>query len=133
MLQRHSSLQQVGAQDPELPNSPIAQEEDEDTDVVRQQLPGVPVCLFNGREFRERLVRDERHGTAEVQLRRLDRIGLGRPAQSLSVRTAPAVTRPGRSRPGPSARLPTSSVPPCASTISRHSVSPRPLPAGFVE
>lgn len=51
MLQRHSSLQQVGAQDPELPNSPIAQEEDEDTDVVRQQLPGVPVCLFNGREF----------------------------------------------------------------------------------
>jgi len=47
MLQ-HQKIPQVGAQDPELPNSPVAEEEDEDTDVVRQQMPGEPVCLFNG-------------------------------------------------------------------------------------
>jgi hypothetical protein len=51
MLHEHSSLPQVGAQDPELRNSPIADEEDEDTDVVRQQLPGAAVCWFNGAEF----------------------------------------------------------------------------------
>ncbi len=51
MLQK-TSLPQVGAPDPELENSPIALEEDEDTDVVRQQVPGEPVCLFNGRSFR---------------------------------------------------------------------------------
>ncbi len=50
MLQ-HPSLPQVGAQDPELENSPIALEEDEDTDVVRQQVPGEPVCFFNGQRF----------------------------------------------------------------------------------
>src|SRR6185295_3032685 len=33
----------------------------------------------------------------------------------------------------PPSRLPTSSVPPCASTISRHSVSPSPVPFAFVE
>ena len=52
MLQQHPSLPQVGAQDPELRNSPIAEEEDEDTDVVRQQVPGEPVCFYNGAEFR---------------------------------------------------------------------------------
>ena len=41
----------VGAQDPELQNSPIAEEEDEDTDVVRQQVPGEPVCHFNGTSY----------------------------------------------------------------------------------
>jgi hypothetical protein len=51
MLHEHSSLPQVGAQDPELRNSPIADEEDEDTDVVRQQLPGAAVCYFNGTEY----------------------------------------------------------------------------------
>ena len=52
MLQRKpQSVVQVGAQDPELLNSPIAQEEDEDTDVVRQQVPGEPVCYFNGTGF----------------------------------------------------------------------------------
>jgi hypothetical protein len=50
MLQPPSVLQ-VGAQDPELLNSPIAEEEDEDTDVVRQQVPGEPVCYFNGAEY----------------------------------------------------------------------------------
>ena len=51
MLQQHPSLPQVGAQDPELRNSPIADEEDEDTDVVRQQMPGEPVCFYNGAEY----------------------------------------------------------------------------------
>jgi hypothetical protein len=47
----HSSVPNVGAQDPELENSPIAEEEDEDTDVIRQQVPGEPVCYFNGRKY----------------------------------------------------------------------------------
>ena len=51
MLHEHRSLPQVGAQDPELRNSPIADEEDEDTDVVRQQVPGTAVCHFNGTEY----------------------------------------------------------------------------------
>ena len=51
MMQKQRSLLQVGAQDPELLNSPIAQEEDEDTDVVLQQVPGEPVCYYNGTGF----------------------------------------------------------------------------------
>jgi hypothetical protein len=51
MLHGHRSLPQVGAQDPELRNSPIAEEEDEETDVVLQQLPGAAVCYFNGAEY----------------------------------------------------------------------------------
>lgn len=42
---------EVGALDPELRNSPIAQELDEEVDTLRQQLPGEPVCYFNGRPF----------------------------------------------------------------------------------
>ena len=45
------SLPQVGVQDPELRNSPIALEDDEETDVLRQQVPGEPVCLFNGQAY----------------------------------------------------------------------------------
>lgn len=51
-MKHHHSIPQVGAQDPELRNSPIAEEEDEDTDVLRQQVPGEPVCLFNGTEYK---------------------------------------------------------------------------------
>ena len=51
MLQ-HQSIPPVGAQDPELLTSPIAEEEDEDTDVVRQQVPGEPVCYFNGSSYK---------------------------------------------------------------------------------
>jgi hypothetical protein len=46
-----SGLQQVGAMDPELRNSPVAQEFDEDSDTVRQLMPGEAVCYFNGRAF----------------------------------------------------------------------------------
>jgi hypothetical protein len=52
-MKTHPSIPQVGAQDPELRNSPVADEEDEDTDVVRQQVPGEPVCYFNGTEYRD--------------------------------------------------------------------------------
>lgn len=48
----HQNVTQVGAQDPELQNSPIAEEEDEDTDVVRQQVPGEPECFFNGKSYK---------------------------------------------------------------------------------
>jgi hypothetical protein len=44
-------LLEVGAMDPELRNSPMALELDEDADIVRQQVPGDPVCYFNGRAF----------------------------------------------------------------------------------
>ena len=44
-------IPQVGAQDPDLRNSPIAFEDDVDTEVLRQQVPGEPVCLFNGQAY----------------------------------------------------------------------------------
>lgn len=37
----------LGAQDPELRNSPVAWEEDDDTDTLRASVPGEPVCYFN--------------------------------------------------------------------------------------
>jgi hypothetical protein len=46
------NVRNVGAMDPQLRNSPIAQEFDEDSDTMLQQVPGEPVCYFNGREFR---------------------------------------------------------------------------------
>lgn len=49
--EHHRSLPQVGAQDPELRNSPVAEEEDEEMDVIRQQQPGAAVCWFNGEEY----------------------------------------------------------------------------------
>lgn len=44
-------LPEVGAVDPELKTSPIAQELDEDSDTLRQQVPGERMCYFNGRAF----------------------------------------------------------------------------------
>lgn len=38
----------VGAPDPELENSPIAEETDEDFEVLRLETPEQPLCLFNG-------------------------------------------------------------------------------------
>lgn len=38
---------QVGAPDPERQNSPIAEELDEDYDVLKQEVPGEAACLFN--------------------------------------------------------------------------------------
>ena len=47
----HVHATQVGAPDPELANSPIAEETDEDYEVLRREIPGEPVCSFNAREF----------------------------------------------------------------------------------
>jgi hypothetical protein len=41
----------VGAQDPELKNSPVAWESDEDTEALREEEPGEAVCFFNGQAF----------------------------------------------------------------------------------
>lgn len=42
---------QVGDQDPELKNSPIAVESDEESQLLREEIPGDAVCYFNGAEF----------------------------------------------------------------------------------
>lgn len=43
--------QDVGAPDPELNTSPIAEENDDETEVLRQEVPGQPVCFFNDQSF----------------------------------------------------------------------------------
>lgn len=45
------SVPSVGAQDPELQNSPIAEETDEDFDVIRQEVESLPCCYFNSTSF----------------------------------------------------------------------------------
>lgn len=49
----HSSekVEQVGAPDPELKNSAIEQEADEELEYIKQQVPGETVCYFNNRKF----------------------------------------------------------------------------------
>jgi hypothetical protein len=44
-------LPEVGPMDPELNNSPIAEELDEDVETLRLAVPGEPVCYFNGRAY----------------------------------------------------------------------------------
>ena len=41
----------VGAPDPELNTSPIAEEGSDDTEILRQEVPGEPVCYFNNLSF----------------------------------------------------------------------------------
>lgn len=41
----------VGAPDPELNTSPIAEEGSEDTEALRLEVPGEPVCYFNDKKF----------------------------------------------------------------------------------
>ncbi len=50
------SLQDVGAQDPELKNSPILSENPEAEQVLRQQIPGESVCYFNDEVFAHKTV-----------------------------------------------------------------------------
>ena len=47
-MSEHHNVPHVGAQDPELQNSPIAMEMDEEMEVLRQEVPGEPICHFNG-------------------------------------------------------------------------------------
>jgi hypothetical protein len=44
--------EEVGAPDPELNTSPIAEENDDETEVLRQEEPGEPVCYFNNKSFK---------------------------------------------------------------------------------
>jgi hypothetical protein len=46
-------LPQVGSPDPELNTSPIAEETDEEYDVVKQEVPGEPICYFNSQTFQD--------------------------------------------------------------------------------
>lgn len=41
----------VGAVDPQLKTSPIAEEMSEDWDILRQEVPETAVCYFNGEVF----------------------------------------------------------------------------------
>ena len=41
----------LGAQDPELKNSPIAWETDEDTEALRESIAGDALCYYNGSAF----------------------------------------------------------------------------------
>jgi len=43
-------IKELGAPDPELKNSPISAESDEDFDVLRQEVDE-GVCYFNGKEI----------------------------------------------------------------------------------
>ncbi len=43
----------LGAQDPELKNSPVAWESEEETDALREQEPGEPACYFNDKPYDE--------------------------------------------------------------------------------
>ncbi|QBQ54548.1 DUF1496 domain-containing protein [Nitrosococcus wardiae] len=47
-----SGVPNVGAPDPELKNSPIALESDEETEVLRLEVPGEPVCYFNNQSYK---------------------------------------------------------------------------------
>lgn len=46
-----STTPDLGAQDPELKNSPVAWEGEEDTEALRESIPGEPTCFFNDRPF----------------------------------------------------------------------------------
>ncbi len=41
----------VGAPDPELNTSPIAEEGGDETEILRLEVPGEPVCYFNNQSF----------------------------------------------------------------------------------
>jgi hypothetical protein len=45
------TIPNLGAQDPELENSPVAWEGDEETETLRQSAPVEPFCRFNGQRF----------------------------------------------------------------------------------
>jgi hypothetical protein len=42
---------QLGAQDPERKNSPVAWETDEDVEALRESIPDEPACFFNDRAY----------------------------------------------------------------------------------
>ncbi len=46
-----ATMPQVGAPDPEHNTSPIAEETDEDFEVLRMEYPDEPVCFYNGTRY----------------------------------------------------------------------------------
>jgi hypothetical protein len=48
-----SRTEQLGAQDPERKNSPVAWEADEDTETLRESVPDEAVCFFNDLAYRD--------------------------------------------------------------------------------
>lgn len=44
-------VEDLGAQDPELRNSPVAWEAEEETEALREQAPGGPACYFNDKPY----------------------------------------------------------------------------------
>jgi hypothetical protein len=47
----HLHVPQVGAPDPERNTSPVAEETDEEYEVLRLEVPGEPVCHFNDQSY----------------------------------------------------------------------------------
>lgn len=47
----HPHIPNVGAADPELNTSPIAEESDEEFEALKQEVPGEPVCYFNDKSY----------------------------------------------------------------------------------
>jgi hypothetical protein len=50
-MSRTPNIPNVGAMDPELRNSVVAEEFAEESDTVQQEVPGDAVCYFNGQAF----------------------------------------------------------------------------------
>jgi hypothetical protein len=48
----HSGIRNVGAIDPELKTSPVAEEMLEESETLRLEVPGGAVCYFNGEVFK---------------------------------------------------------------------------------
>lgn len=44
-------IHDVGSPDPEMNTSPIAAENSDDSETLRQEVPGEPVCYFNNQSF----------------------------------------------------------------------------------
>lgn len=42
---------QVGAQDLELRNSPVSEDADEESEILKQEVPGEPLCYFNDQSY----------------------------------------------------------------------------------
>ena len=44
-------IKEVGSAHPEMKNSPVAEEYDDNTEALRQEMPGDTVCYFNNESF----------------------------------------------------------------------------------
>ena len=50
-MSQSKNATEVGAPDPEYNTSPIAEESNDDTEILRSEVPGEPVCYFNDKRF----------------------------------------------------------------------------------